>query len=365
MTQDFKRIVFLRTMSPEAFRVARDLVTKAGHEAITGESFVPGTRQVPYPTDEVRELLADADAVFTAGSGVFLDRTVLAPAPPRLRGIVTSSLGHNTIDVEACTAEGILVSNSPVETNFESVFQHTVALILSLQRKLSFFQAWARAGKAWTPNDDPTILPTLLDKQTIIGVVGLGRIGYRVARLFRLGFGTQVVAYDPYVPDDRAGEIGIRLADNLDEVLTEADIVTMHVFLSDETKHMIGEPQFRRMKSSAVLINTSRGDVIDGEALVSALRAGEIAGAALDVAPQEPLPTDNPLLSMDNVLVTPHYAGSNTVHAIRGTEFAAMNAIRLVEGRVPKVVVNPEAIGKWAARWNATDVHYGGRSYFR
>lgn len=329
-----------------------------------GPSFSPALRQTPYPAEELKALIHSADAVFTAGSYAAFTPELLTPTPPRLRGIVTSSLGHNWIDVQACTERGILVSNSPVDTNYEGVFQHTLLLILALKRRLRYFEAWARSGEPWS-RLEVDALPDYLDEHTTLGVVGLGRIGYRVARAFRQMFGTRVVAYDPYAPEDRAQQIGVRMVGDLRDLLRVADIVTLHTFLSDETHHLIGEPELRLMKPAAVIVNTSRGPVIDEAALITALREGWIAGAGLDVAEVEPLRADDLLLSMDNVVVTPHIGGASVAQVIRASEYAAESVLALVNGKVPKVVVNPEAIPAWVARFGITGARHGGFVYYR
>jgi D-3-phosphoglycerate dehydrogenase len=357
------QVAILATMSQEAFDRANEILRDGGCQVVTGPSFAPTIRNLPYPENELLELAAGADVLFTAGSRARINAQVLRAAT-RLRGIVTSSLGYNTIDIGACTQMGILVSNSPVETNYEGVLQHTLLLILALKRRLAFFQNWARSGQPWSPMEIAQI-PELLEPGTTVGIVGFGRIGYRVARLFKQSFRTRVVVYDPYSPEDKAEQIGVEMVDDLDQLLRVSDIVTVHVFLSDETTHLIGARELRLMKSTALLVNTSRGPVVDERALIEALQSHQIAGAGLDVAEVEPMDTASPLLKMDNVIVTPHLAGGSQLHTIRGTEFAARSALRLVAARVPRVVVNPEAIAKWATRFDAPQARYGGTVYYR
>jgi D-3-phosphoglycerate dehydrogenase len=359
-----KSVVILNTMSEPALERAREIFAAGGCEVVVGPSFRTAADQIPYPLDELKELVQAADVVFASGSATKINGEVLTPTPSRLRGIVTSSLGYNAFDVKTCSELGVLVANSPVETNIAGVFQHTLMLILMLRRRLRFFDQWARDANHWSPMGIPEI-PGLIDETTTVGVVGLGRIGYRVARFCRDAFGARVLAYDPYVPDERGNEIGIELVEDLHDLLHAADVVTVHTFLSDETRHLIGEAEFRAMKPTASIVNTSRGPVIDEAALLLALEEGVIASAALDVAETEPMSPDSPLLAMDNVLITPHVAGGSARHNISGTEFAATNVLRLMDNKVPKSLVNPEALDKWAQRFGVKEARYGGAIYYR
>lgn len=359
-----KTVVILNTMSDAALERAREVLTGAGCEVVTSPSFRTAEHQMPYPREELMELVQAADVVFASGSATKIDAEILTPGPSRLRGIVTSSLGYNAIDVKTCSELGVLVANSPVETNIEGVFQQTLMLILILRRRLRFFERWAREANHWSPMGIPEI-PDLIDESTTIGVVGLGRIGYRIARFCREAFNARVLAYDPYVSDDRAREIDVELVEDLHELLSAADVVTVHTFLSDETNHLIGEAEFRAMKSTGLIVNTSRGPVIDEAALTHALKEGVIAGAGLDVAETEPMAADSPLLAMENVVVTPHVAGGSMRHNIRGTEFAAENVLRLLDNRVPKSLVNPQALSYWVERFDVGQARYGGLMYYR
>jgi len=353
-----QRVVILNTFSRACLEQARGILEDANCEVVVGKSFNPNLLD-RYPESEVRELLSAADAVLTASRKARIEAGTLEPGPKKLRGIVTCSIGYESIDVEACTQYGVLVSNSPVETNYEGVVQHTVLLILALMRRLDFFREWASSGRAWSPYEIAS-LPGYLDDNVTLGVVGLGRIGYRVARLFKQNFKTQVTSYDPYVPEEKAQQLGIKMTEDLSTLLQQSDIVTLHVPLTEETRHFIGERELKLMKKTAFLVNTSRGGVLDEDALIRVLKEGLIAGAALDVAVGEPMSPSNPLLQMQNVIVTPHIAGISSSHQRRGTEFAANNIIRLISGKVPTVVVNPIAIPKWKERFGVTRVHYGG-----
>jgi D-3-phosphoglycerate dehydrogenase len=346
--------------------VVRGILTEGGCEIVTCPSFDPDRPHLAKPVGEVIQLLAEADVVLTAGSGNPIDDLTLPDEPLWLRGIVTSSLGFNAIDVDACTARGILVANAPVETNYEAVVQHTVLLVLASVRRLMPAMKAARGGRGWTMSgrnfaggEAPELLSPL-DAGSTLGVIGLGRIGYRVARVFRSMFGMAVIAYDPYVSDDRAREIGVTLVEDLGDLLRDSDVVTIHCLLSAETEHLIGPDEIKAMKPTAYLVNTARGAIVDEAALVVALREERIAGAALDVAEVEPLSVESPLLAMESVIVTPHVAGASLAHQTRAAEFAANDALRLLAGQVPNGLVNPSALGAWAARFGATGIRHGG-----
>ena len=333
---------------------------------VTCPSFDSDRPELAKPVGEVIQLLADTDVVLMAGSGNAIDDRTLPDEPLLLRGVVTSSIGFNAIDVDACTARGVLVANAPVETNYEAVVQHTVLLVLACARRLMLAMKVARAGGGWrmsgqnpSGGDVPELLSPL-DADSTLGVIGLGRIGYRVARVFRSMFGVNVIAYDPYVPEDRAREIGVTLVEDLGDLLRDSDVVTIHCHLSTETEHLIGAEEIKAMKPTAYLVNTARGAIVDEAALVVALREERIAGAALDVVEVEPLAVESPLLAMENVIVTPHVAGASLAHQIRAAEFAAKDALRLLAGQVPNGLVNPAALATWAARFGATGIRHGG-----
>lgn len=223
-----------------------------------------------------------------------------------LKIIARAGVGLDNVDVEYAESKGILVV--PVlEASTESVAELTVGFMISLSRKIPQLHCKMREG-VWCKSEG---LGVELRGKTL-GIVGLGRIGSRVARLAK-AFGMKVVAYDPYVDPSRAGELDVELKDSLEDLLREADFVSIHASLTDETRHLIGEREFRAMKPTAYLINTARGPIVDEEALIKALKEGWIAGAALDVYDEEP-PRNQELRRLDNVILTPHIGG-NTVEA--------------------------------------------------
>jgi len=225
-----------------------------------------------------------------------LDAELLARLP-RLRLIVTSGMRNASVDVAAARARGVTVcgtDSSPVPPT-----ELTWALILGLARQTHVEGRAMREGGPW----QSTVGMDLAGRT--LGLVGLGKIGGRVARI-GLAFGMDVVAWSPHLTDERAAEHGVRRAATLPGLLGAADVVSLHLVLSDRTRGLLGEPELRAMRSHAYLVNTSRAGLVDGPALLRALREGWIAGAGLDVYETEPLPADDPLRTLPNVLALPH-----------------------------------------------------------
>ncbi len=234
-------------------------------------------------------------------SAVKVTREILE-AGTKLRIVGRAGIGVDNIDQETATRKGVVVMNAP-QGNVISAAEHAFALILASARHVARADASVRAGK-W---ERSAFAGAQLEQKTL-GVVGLGKIGSLVAQFAR-PFRMRVLGYDPFVPKERSEEIGVALVD-LDTLLAEADFITVHVPLSDRTRGMIGADQFRKMKRTARVVNTSRGGVVDEKALLEALRSRDIAGAALDVYEKEPPPKDHPFFGLDNVTLTPHLAAS-------------------------------------------------------
>ena len=177
----------------------------------------------------------------------------------------------------------------------------------------------------------------------VMGIIGLGRIGSRMARIAR-AFDMEVLACDPYIPAARAEAVGARLVD-LPTILQRADFVSVHVPLNQETRHLFGRSEFAAMKPGAIFANTARGGIVDERALHEALVSGHLAGAAQDVFEQEPAPPDHPLLELDNLVLSPHVAGQSTESMVRMSVGAAENILRVLRGEQPSYLVNPEVLG--------------------
>jgi D-3-phosphoglycerate dehydrogenase len=243
----------------------------------------------------------------------------LIDGAPELKVIARAGIGVDTIDVAAATRRGIAVMNAP-GANTVSAAEHAIALLLSLLRHIPEAAETMRQG-GW---DRKRFEGSELRGKTL-GVVGLGRIGGYVARLAH-AFGMTIVAYDPFVTPQRAAELQAVLVP-IERLLEEADIVTLHVALTDDTRHLLNAARLALMKPTAFLVNTARGELVDEMALVAAVKEKRIAGAAIDVFAEEPLPKDSPLRGLDRVLLTPHLAAS-TSEAQRRVAIEICTAVR-------------------------------------
>jgi glyoxylate reductase len=266
----------------------------------------------PPPPDALRERAAQADALLT----MLTERidVSLLDAAPRLRAIANLAVGTDNIDVSEATARGIAVGNTP-DVLTDATADLALALLLALARRLLEGAAEVREGR-WLPWEPAHGLGAEVSGATL-GIVGFGRIGRAVAR--------RAVGFDMEVLHTR--DIA------LDELLERSDFVSLHVPLTPATRHLIGAPQLARMKPTALLVNTARGGVVDQAALREALRAGEIAGAALDVTDPEPLPPDDPLLDAPNLLVVPHIGSATVRTRQRMADMAADNLLAALSGR--------------------------------
>ena len=249
----------------------------------------------------LRAALADADGIVIR-SGTQLTAEVLRDQP-RLKVIVRAGVGVDNIDVPAATRQGIVVMNTP-GGNTVSTAEHTVALMLALSRNVAKANDSLKAGR-WERNK---FTGSQLGGKTL-GVVGLGRVGLAVAKRAQ-AFDMQVVGYDPFLSAERAAEHGIELISPVDDLWARCDYVTLHTPLTDETRNVVGRAALAKMKPGVRIINCARGGLIDEAALVEALDAGKVAGAAVDVFDPEPPAADHPLIKHPNVLVTPHLGAS-------------------------------------------------------
>jgi glyoxylate reductase len=266
-------------------------------------------------------------AGIVAVPGDRIDASLLEAAGPQLRVVALHAVGYDNVELEAATARGVLVTNTP-DVLTEATAELTIALLLALARRVVEGDRLVRQGGEWAWQPTFMLGQGLVGKT--LGIVGLGRIGRAVASLAE-AFGMRVLH------TSRTG--GLPLA----ELLAESDVVSLHSPLTSETTHLIGEAEFLAMKPSALLVNTSRGPVVDEAALVAALESGEIAGAALDVFEHEPDPHPG-LLARENVVLTPHL-GSATAEARAAMGELCAEALRavLLEGRLPANTLNPSA----------------------
>ncbi len=269
-----------------------------------------------------------------------IDAALIRAARPRLRVISQMAVGFDNVDVQAATEAGIPVGHTPgvlTDTTADFAF----ALLMAAARRISEAERFVRAGR-WR-----TWGPTLLMGQDIhgstLGIIGMGRIGQAMARRAG-GFGMRVIYVDQHdIP--AAAELGaVRVS--FDQVLAESDFLSLHTPLTAETVHLIDARALKRMKPTAVLINTARGPVVDPDALYDALVRGDIAYAALDVTEPEPIPMDSPLLTLDNCLIVPHIASSSTACRGKMALMAAENLLAGLAGERLPYCVNPQVYGQ-------------------
>ena len=286
---------------------------------------------------ELAALAPGADALLM-GSGRYPVSDPLLSLLPRCRLIVRMGAGYDNIDVAAATRRGIVASSMPGNLP-EEVADHTIALFLTCLRRIGQQDRALRAGR-WDPMFAAPA--SRLAGQTV-GFVGFGRIARAVARKMS-GFGLHYLAYDPYAPADAGAGLGVQLV-SLEDLLRRSDVVTLHLPATPETRNMFNAHAFNLMKPSAILVNTARGFLIDEQALLAALNEGRLRGAALDVFRDEPMRADSPLLSCDNVVMTPHTAG----YSIEGlADFFGFGhsliADFLNRGTVPQWILNAEVV---------------------
>jgi phosphoglycerate dehydrogenase-like enzyme len=254
---------------------------------------------------------------------------------PRLRVVSRTGIGSDRVDIAEATLRGIGVCVAP-DAPTVSTAEHTVALILAVAKRLDAAAAMLRTGASdyFTRHSGVDLAGRTL------GVVGYGRIGRRVASMGRC-LGMEVIAFDPAVEPNGSD---VMVAGTLDELLATSDVVTLHVPLADETRHLMNERTFASMRPGAILVNTARGGLVDQEALLAALESGRLLGAGLDVTDPEPLPPSHPLLGREDVIVTPHIASATVEGKDRLYEHAIGNALAVLDGFAPAGLLNPEVL---------------------
>lgn len=302
-------------------------------EAKTWDGELPPTRDVILrnivEVDGLLSLLTDKiDAELMDGAS-------------RLKVISNYAVGFDNIDIQAATKRGIIVTNTPGVLT-ETTADFTFAMMMAAARRLVEGDKIVRAGKWKTWG--PMILLGQDVHAATLGILGLGRIGAAVARRAK-GFGMKIQYYDVVRNERAEQELGIQYAD-LDKILTESDFITLHTNLTPQTHHLIGAKQFEKMKRNCILVNTSRGPIVDNMALYEALRNGKIAYAALDVTEPEPIPKDHPLVTLDNVIIVPHIASASVATRTKMALMAADNLIAGLKGEMPSNPVNPEVLEK-------------------
>lgn len=297
----------------------------------------------PYTTED--ELIAAAqDADGLVEGGVRMPRRVVETLPDRIRVIGSQGIGVDFVDVDAATERGIIVFNL-IGVFEREVAHHAMMLLLALARHLVPIN---NGMKGLRPR--PALGPIQHLYDQTLGFVSFGNIARAMARI-AAGFEFRMLAYDPYVRQEIADPYGVRMVDR-ETLFRESDFVSCHVPLTPGTYHLLGEEDFRRMKPSAYFINTGRGKVVDETALIRALQEGWIAGAGLDVLEQEPPAPDNPLLTMDHVVLTSHMASASDRGGVERRKKLTQQLVTILSGRWPNDgLVNPAVRPLATAKW--------------
>jgi len=304
--------------------------------------------------DDMCVMAKDADALMgTSIRSSPISRRIMASAP-NLRIVAKASIGVDDVDVEAATEKGVLVTYGPLESSWSAVAENTIAIILAFMKKTRERDEAMKRGEWRTPALQGVYLGSRHDGYPgiTIGIIGFGRTGRRLADLLA-PWRVRILAYDPYVELSRFILSNVKRVD-LPTLLKESDIVSLHVTLTKETRGMIGTKEIDLMKKTAILINTSRGQVVNENELIQALQNNKIASAGLDVFEDEPLAPDSPLTQMDHkVLLAPHMASANVGSGLQseGVKNAATAVLTALRGEVPDYVSNPEAVPSWLKRF--------------
>ena len=303
------KILVTETVHP----IGPEMLRAAGHQVVFADRDM----------EVIRQEMVDADAVFVRI--IELPGELLSTAR-HLKIVSKHGVGYDNIDLNYCKGAGIPVTTTP-DANGTSVAEHAFALMMALAKNLIPVSNEYREKGFSAKNHAPGV--ELTGKTA--GVIGVGRIGRRFVRMC-LGFGMKVVCYDPYITEVPEGAV---LVNSLEEVLRQADVLSLHCALTDETRRIINAERLAMMKSTAILINCARGPMVDEAALIDALENGRLAAAGLDVTDPEPVDPDSPLFRLPNVIVTPHYAPTTREASLNVCKIGCENILAVLEGREP------------------------------
>jgi len=308
-----------------SFETEQKILAEIGAELVVGQA---------KTEEEIIELARDAHGVLNTRAKI-TDKVI--ESLENCKVITRYGIGVDTIDMDAATRKGIMVCNVP-DFCVDEVASHALTLSLCLIRKVALSAYRVREGE-WSVT---SLYPIRRISGLTLGIVGFGHIGKNLANKAKcLGF--KVMVFDPYISDEDAKKEGVIL-DSLEVILKESDIISLHAPLTKNTKGIIGKEQFKLIKPTAYLVNVSRGPIVDEEALIEALQEGHIAGAGLDVLMEEPPSMDNPLLKMENVIITAHSAWYSQ-EAIDELQYkAAQNVAMALSGKIPKALLNHEVL---------------------
>lgn len=317
-----KTILLDMPLHPQGLAILKE----AGHEVIG---------PMPSDTPERRAIFARAHAIII-GSGWQVNDETLAQSAS-LQAVGRPGIGIDNIDLAAATKHRVCVVHTP-DAPTQSTAEHAFSLLIALAKQTPRIDSAFRT-KGW--NSKNAIPLSIELKGKTLGLVGLGRIGGTVAKMAR-GFDMRVICFDPYVTAERAAQTGVELRGSMAEILAESDFISLHCALTPQTRGLIGPAELKAMKRTAYLINCARGPVINEAALIDALRAGTIAGAGIDVFEEEPTPAANPLLAMDNVVLSPHVASRTEDGVYQMSTGAAEEVCAVLRGEHPRWLANRE-----------------------
>lgn len=309
----------------DTFDAEEAVVEAAGADLVLTQSFT---------SEDLIASAAGADAILVQYAQITAE---VMDALPTLRAIGRYGVGVDSVDIPAATARGIAVCNVP-DYGTEAVSDHAIGLTLAVARGITRLDRGVRAGSF----DLPVVRPLYQTRDRVFGVIGMGLIGTATARK-AAGLGYEVIGYDAAADPDAETFNGVPSV-GLAELLERAQVISLHTPLDETTRHLIGPAQLARMRSDAILVNTSRGGVVDVDALVDALRSGSIQGAGIDVHEHEPLPADHPLTEFDSVVLTPHLAWYTEESYEELKRRTVQNVVDVCAGRPPRNIVNPEVL---------------------
>ncbi len=281
----------------------------------------------PASLEEKIERVKDADVIMNTRGAVAWGELEFSQLP-KLKMVTTCSIGTDMFDLEAAKKHGIVICNQPGRTA-SVVAEHMFGLMFAVAKRAAYLTVEMKKGY-WPRRDN-----VMLQGKTL-GIIGMGNIGAEMARLARL-IGMEVIAWTFHPSSERAEKLGVRFVE-LDTLLETSDVISLHVALTDDTRGMIGEAEFEKMKAGAILLNGARGAIVDTDALVNALNSGHVGGAGIDVYEEEPTPSDHPLFACEQVVLTPHCADMTPEGVDLLNSGAVENVIAFLEGRTQNAV---------------------------
>jgi len=309
--------------------LASDKVAEIGLKMLK-DAGIEGEMKTGLPEDELVKIIPQYDALIVRSETKVTAKII--EAGKNLKIIARAGVGVDNVDLAAATKKGIIVVNSP-EGNTVAAAEHSFAMLLAMTRQIPQAYAKLKSG-VWDKKSFKGV--EVLNKT--LGVVGLGKIGRRVAS-YALGMGMNVIAYDPFVTEDYAKSLGVKVA-SLEEVIKQADFLTFHIPKTKETLNMINAETIAKMKKGVRLVNVARGGIVNEKDLCDALKSGQIAAAALDVFEKEPLASDCPLLTLDNIVVTPHLGASTVEAQVNVVVDVVEQIIEVLKGGAARSAVN-------------------------